>query len=529
MTNISELPAIPVYQNGGGGIDTRNIYFHKPSVTNFQRGQLSVPDECVQKKGGSETDYHVCLLERNRTLLRNERARVIGYITDIISNAAVESGLVAAEAKAEELTGRRQDFCRKESEPYRPAGVIDALEILAVDGFGKMDGGFLIDRPFKMDMPKRDAKLLMTAARWAIDMFFISAKPEYLTLAEQFLRYNLATNVDHSQLRHLPYAEKKSHQVYPVHDYIQTQLFLLQALSLHNPGGAIEFSNEIEAMLDNPDCLASHGIDDISREGYLNQIRIFKGYRYIFNPPSRGLAESNVLDLLAKSVIWSGEKQGRFLPALWWVDEMSRKDLRFDELTAELLNAHIKARDKLTAEDAISAYKVILFDRPETTRKYGGFLKIGLEAFFGILIACFFPLDPAAEPDPATEFDPAAEFEKYIDWDKLYQPKYADLREALGLLVREESRFSRTARGVGFDWDPTPKAAIGNLGLELGLRDVALQDNTPVKYEFDIRALKTPRERLNYVVDHLLDFVLDLDDSVKNRIRDEMRKDRSQP
>ena len=140
--------------------------------------------------------------------------------------------------------------------------------------------------------------------------------------------------------------------------------------------------------------------------------------------------------------------------------------------------------------ESIKLFQAVLA-APETTRKYGGFLDLGLESFGNLLYI--------AISGSASRKEAAEKFNSYIDWEKVNQ--LPDFKETLGLLVRRESYCSLFANATR-ETCPEPKEVMGNIFLYLGRPDLAPNDTKAVITEINLNdpAISDPETRLDIAI-----------------------------
>jgi hypothetical protein len=369
----------------------------------------------------------------------------------------------------------------------QPAGVVESAK------------GALFNRARRINF-QTENKLLLEAARKSTDMYFRSkdekAGKVYLAKAEKYLTTALA-NADNNLSFDLYRSPREffSPTIHPVEAYFELQLARFLALSLTDPGAALTYSQEIRNGLESRRILQAQRSDDAHAAGYLNRLRILYGFAGLYNP---AMDLNKAIASVRQGYDWAQTTHDRNL-VMVISDSMNKKDLRYDSLLARVIEGRLLVKAGRYG-DALNIFQALLKE-PEAAKKYGGFLDIGQQAFFGIM---HISLLTAGTLNQA-----AANFERNIDWQTLAGDNMADLRESLGLVIRDQSWKDKLKSGLEQAVKrevSSPSDFLGEYSLYLDRPWLALKEDSPIKHELKLADCKTPRDKLDLFI-KLLDYI----------------------
>jgi len=168
---------------------------------------------------------------------------------------------------------------------------------------------------------------------------------------------------------------------------------------------------------------------------------------------------------------------------------MSLKDLQHDALLAENLTGKLEASRKNYAV-AVTHFQAVLY-LPLATKKYGGFLDLGIESFYNLMLLS---LQTSPTLDEAAE-----KFDRAVDWQKIASNDLVDLRESLGLVIREQ----KWTDAVRQDFEQRaklkivkPSEILGDYALSLGRPGLAPEENATIESELPKTEYATPAAKL---------------------------------
>ncbi|MDD4179535.1 MAG: hypothetical protein PHH14_05750 [Candidatus Margulisbacteria bacterium] len=360
-----------------------------------------------------------------------------------------------------------------------------------------------------------------------INMFYLSENRQYLKLANQRLFENLQNNLIAGRTD-VSVSEKTAPSRYPTYSYFETQLLRIQVLSLQGDGTAVSLANQLERELSDPAFLSRQIVSlestrVTSAKAYLNRLHIFKLFKFLYSPQgAAGFSREEALTMAQESYTWANNQHDRWLviiPIPWvpigglWSDNMSRKDLKYDMITAQLLSAMIYAKSEAgeSKEKKIENFtKAIdelkkLLTIPEVSRKYGGFLDIGLIAF-GSILKLSMQISRLRGENLAQAAD---RWSGQTDWQMIGDSAHRDLRESLGLLSTEV-----TWEGINV-YNPANEM-LGSVALKLGHEFLVPTDDTPIRSELPIANLSN-KEKLATIMS-LIDYI-DIPDRLRTEIK----------
>ncbi|MBN3033707.1 MAG: hypothetical protein JW873_06395 [Candidatus Saganbacteria bacterium] len=344
--------------------------------------------------------------------------------------------------------------------------------------------------------------LLLEASRMSLDMYFRSqGETSYLTKALKYLDTALA-NADTSQ-SHDIWRLPLTKAIHPVDEYFELQLARFQVLSLIDPGAAVSkdpvkkpgYDEKIKADLASRRVLTAQRSDFDHAGGYLNRLRILYGFAGLYNP---AMDLNKAIASVREGRDWALMTHKRNLIAVEGLG-MNKKDLRYDSLLARVIEGRLLIKAGRYGE-AVTIFQSLLKE-PAAVKKYGGFLDVGQQAFFGLM--------QISLATAGTLNQAAANFAKNIDWQALAGENMADLRESLGLVIR------------GLNWRDKTKMLLeqgvkrevtgileneGKIALRLDWPGLAGPENSPVKYELQLTNCKTPLDKLSLFI-KLLDYI----------------------
>jgi hypothetical protein len=389
----------------------------------------------------SRVDFHFCVLETNWQQREFTRKKAYEETTTTLDNSL---GLVSKE----------------------PKGAIQHIK------------GFLFSLARRIYF-QADNWLLLDTAKKSMDMFFFSrGEQSYLTRAGQYLEIALKNKSSASfDLYHWSsFKDAFSPSIKPVEAYFELKLFRFQLLSLFDYHRALALGRELEGELRNSRLVQAQGSNDVSAEGYMNRLRLLYGFAGIYNP---AMDPNQALQYVRYARAQAEKKHAESVIGLKSYD-MNKKDLKYDILLSRIVEGRLLA--KAGKYDAALEVFQKLFNEPAAFRKYGGFLDIGLQAFFSILqiaLATSTSLEEASN-----------KFQRLVPWDRIASEAFVDFRESAGLLIRQEkSGYSKVKTSK--DWD-----LQGNWALYLDRPGLAPKDTTPVLSERKLANYKTPREKV---------------------------------
>ena len=348
--------------------------------------------------------------------------------------------------------------------------------------------------------------LLLEAARKSTNMYFRSkdekAGKVYLAKAEKYLTTALA-NADNNLSFDIYRSPREffSPTIHPVEAYFELQLARFQVLSLLDPGAAVGnkvmpgYDKEISDGLNSRRTLQAQRSDQVSAGGYLNRLRILYGFAGLYNP---AMNIDQALASVRQGHDWAQATHEKNVVVLkkWG---MNKKDLRYDALLSRTIEARLLIKAGRYG-DALNIFRALLKE-PEAVKKYGGFLDIGQQAFFGIM---HISLLTAGTLNQA-----AANFERNVDWQTLAGENMTDLRESLGLVIRDQSWKDKLKSGLEQAVKREvggPSDFLGEYSLYLDRPWLAMKEDSPIKHELKLAACKTPRDKLDLFI-KLLDYI----------------------
>lgn len=440
------------------------------------------PQETCEEKGlkAPDNDYHFCVLEENLKIHEKYRETV-----------------------------RRNTMAETE----RVLGLVDNGQPAPQDDWQRLErDAFSI---FRGVASQTDNWLLLEAARKSI--YLADLTDDEKQKAEQYnnavhLLETAQANSDHTvnfDFYRNPWTQTEI--IFPVEGYFEIKLTLLQVLNIIDRPRAAKVAKEIDDDLHDPRVLQAQRSNPVSAGGYINRLKLLKGNLALYqNDPDL----DDALKAVSESSAWIEEMSRGPLPytavPYATVFGMNMKDLEHDRLLALMTTAHLHRRkaeafhnqDQSSAaareyEEAAKIFKQV-FDSPLATQKYGGFLNMGLEAFFSLLRIA---IVTAKDKTEAAKY-----FDRLVgDWQKIEQRP--DFKESIGLLIRQRSLnslFSEVARINYPDWEEIAGDAQLKLRLPLPafLLRLALTDNKTIISEIKLSdpPLNTPEARLGTVI-----------------------------
>ncbi|MFH1390319.1 MAG: hypothetical protein ABIH56_06345 [Candidatus Margulisiibacteriota bacterium] len=348
---------------------------------------------------------------------------------------------------------------------------------------------------FRHANSQTDNWLLLEAARKGVYLFYLTEEPANLQRSLRFLEVakenrdtSLCFDTDPAS-----WADLRSETIFPVEGYFEIKLTMLQIYNITDPGKAALLSREIEGELASSRIITAQRSNPISAQGYVNRLRLLQSNLALFET-SPDLDKA--INIARESQRWAEVESNRPMSYLLLYG-LSRKDLRHDALQAQITTAKLLMRKEMGKapadrdfSESIRIFQDVLA-APESTRKYGGFLDLGLESFSNLLYI--------AISSSASRNEAADKFNSYIDWNKINQ--LPDFKETLGLLVRRESYCSLFANATR-ETCPEPKEVIGNIFLYLGRPDLAPLDTKAVITEINLNdpSISDPETRLDIAI-----------------------------
>jgi tetratricopeptide (TPR) repeat protein len=221
----------------------------------------------------------------------------------------------------------------------------------------------------------------------------------------------------------------KATTVHPVEGYFElrtTQIDIMLTQSILDPSHqahALQISEVLNRELENARFLHAQGVDPKSSEGYINRIRmtIVNHFLSNLNPNHDPMQWMGKVDLAYQ---WAGERYNQWVVTTW-ANGSNLKDLLHDRLAAQLTRGRILLLSG-KEDEAVKIFQEVL-NHPTTTRVYGGFLDLGLDALFYLLGVAIY--------NSSSREEAAKKASAIIDWNKINQ--LVDVKEAVGLFIRE--------------------------------------------------------------------------------------------
>jgi tetratricopeptide (TPR) repeat protein len=338
--------------------------------------------------------------------------------------------------------------------------------------------------------------VLLDAAGKAVRIYEIFNRRQeegYLAQAEKYLRAALANKdtASGTDIWRNPFSrEILQPAIDPVEEYFKLKLTLFQVLSLSKRPLELErLGKEIEKELADTRLVKAQRETPESARGYLNRLYILYGYAGLYDPD---MDKAKALDYANQAYAWARQEHGRNTGKIEYRG-MNKKDLRYDVLISRIIAGRLLV--KLGRYDEATKIFQESLAEPEATKKSGGFLDIGVQSFYGLI-------NIAITTSSSTE-EAAQKMEKIIDWNKLSSDGLADLREALGLIIRAKKIRDWASETLQA---PIPDLDLrGTLALRLDRPWLAAKDTTPSESKITL-AGKTPAAKLELFM-QLLDYV----------------------
>ena len=277
--------------------------------------------------------------------------------------------------------------------------------------------------------------VMLDASEKCIDMFYINRGDlYYLKKAEEYIRHGLANPENYLSFDIYRFSAEDvfSPTIHPTEEYFELKLALYQVYSITQPKLALQLSTKIEKELDDPRIVQAQRANVVSARGYKNRLYVLRGFAGIYNPEID--TEEEIRAALAdteKAHLWANEQyQKNSLALSVW--GMNKKDLRYDTLLSKVImgRLHVKlgGYDKAEYDQAAECFQWAL-SQPEAVVKEDGFLDIGLQALYGLIHLSLITAGSLKEA--------GRNFEKNINWALLSTHLYLDLRESLGMVIKD--------------------------------------------------------------------------------------------
>lgn len=304
--------------------------------------------------------------------------------------------------------------------------------------------------------------LLTDAAAISFRVFNLTQDRQYLQKAEHYLDQALA-HEDRSVCFDI-FRSPTEPTIWPIEGYFEIQLTRLQIYQIIDPDKFYTRADELRGKLESIRFLQAQRSNAFAAEGYLNRLNTMETELLFFMDK---ISAPAALPLALTGYSWFRQKRQENAVILA-ANGMSLKDLRYGELRSQNLAGKI-LREENTADSIARAERMFkgVLAAPEATRKYGGFLDLGLDAFFNLALIAL-----SNSPSKAAA---AEKFSRMADWKNLP----ADLREALGFQISEVNFCWYFSHGTRRSC-PDLKDTLGNRALELGEPDLAPEDTRTV-------------------------------------------------
>ncbi|KPJ68670.1 hypothetical protein AMJ44_05795 [candidate division WOR-1 bacterium DG_54_3] len=395
-----------------------------------------------------------------------------------------------AEKKHFALVERNWDLREK----IRKKAIAKTLRLMgeALDMLGKESKGLIQKvKEFAFSEARKsyfqvENHLMLDAAEKCINMFYFSRgiETQYLAKAEKYIRRGLAnkdTRQCHDIIR-FSYDDlfgERSETIFPVEAYFKLKLALFQVYSHIEQKKALAWGKEIETELNNPRVIQAQRSNRVAAQGYLHRLNILRGIAGLYNP---FISYQEAFNYAEKAHLWAKEHHtdNTVELSVWG---MNKKDLRYDMLNSQIIMGRLLVKMR-KYEEARQIFQAALKE-PEAVKKYGGFLDIGLTAFFGLVHLAIVTSTSLKE---ATQ-----KLEEWIPWDLIASEDFMDLRESLGLVIRRENLTASFLEIFG-DW-----------ALYLDAPSLAPEDSSDIVSELNILDYK-PKDKMALLM-KLIDYV----------------------
>jgi len=360
--------------------------------------------------------------------------------------------------------------------------------------------------------------ILLDASNKALEMYYVSSEDRaYLEKANAYLNQGLnhvqtSTNFDivRNPLAILSGEDNKT--IRPVDGYFELSITMLQVYNLQDPTSLRGHIARLRRELGDIRYLTAQAYDEISAQGHLNRLKMIEASLALSRMP-----EINIYTALAlanEAIKWTEETiSSNFMYLTLY--GFNLKDLRYDNISARVLKGRLLMKMAQDAPDdkkylyynqARETFQAVLSD-PVTTRKYGGFLDMGLQAFFGLV-----QIDLQSS---RTVEEAAQKLDRDVKWNWLFSPEGEDFMEALNLMTREESLTSKVTASLNtrdiIDRESAPdklarvirdlKSIMGNISLYMNWPSWAPKDSEPVLSQLNIKTVD-PKERLKRIMQY---------------------------
>ncbi len=335
-----------------------------------------------------------------------------------------------------------------------------------------------------------DNWLLLEAAKKCIEMYFYSrGEQKYLDDAKRYIEIalkNRDTKIP-ADTYTFSFKELFSPPIYPVEGYFELKLTLFHLLNLsNNYKSSIALGKQIEAELGSLRVVRAQRSNPVSARGFLNRLYVLYGFAGLYNP---AMDSKTAFESLNRARDWAAQEHAKSATRLK-VWEMNKKDLRYDTLLSKVLEGRLLVKTGSYAK-AAAVFKEV-FNEPDAFKKYGGFLDIGLAAFFGLMHIALIT--------SKTREEAAQKFDRAIPWDRIAKPEFEDLREALGLIIRQQKLHEKVSSLLDARM-PDLYQTGGDLSLYLGSPSLAPKDTTALISEIKLDNHKTPRQKMELFIE----------------------------
>ena len=398
----------------------------------------------------SPVDYHFCILEANWLTLESTRRKVFEDTVKL-----VDGGLGMVDGK--------------------PKGLLQSIK------------EFFFTSARRANF-QTDNWLLLDAAKKSLNMFYFSrGDQKYLEKAVKYIETalrNADTSLKFDNYR-FTLKDILSPTIYPVEAYFELKLTLFHLLNLFNPKKALVLGKEIEAELQSRRVLKAQRSNPVSARGYLNRLYVLYGFAGIYNP---AMDPNLAMESTTAAHRWAVQQHGNNTVGLF-SDDMNKKDLKYDTLLSKNIEGRLLIKAK-KYDEALELFKA-LFNEPEAFKKFGGFLDIGLQAFFNILLLSLVT---------STSLEEASQkFQRAIPWEKIAAPEFEDFRESLGLIIRHQNITDKISsfaevKMVSFS------ERFGNMALYLDAPGLSPKDTNPIISKLELEDYKTARQKVDILM-----------------------------
>jgi tetratricopeptide (TPR) repeat protein len=391
----------------------------------------------------------------------------------------------------------KRETTRKKALSDTIARIDRSLDLVDDKNDGLLEGvkGFVFNEARRANF-QVDNWLMLDAARKSVDMFYRSRGDlSYLRRAATYLQLGLDNADTNASFDIYTFSLKDlfSPTIHPVEAYFEMEMTRFQVLSILKPAAALKYGHDIEAELKSLRVTKAQRATRVSAQGYLNRLRIFYGFAGLYNPAmAKDVSlKKAALQAVRDAHVWAAanHEEGLVYLKKWG---MNKKDLRYDTLTSKVIEGRLLIKTGQYAE-ALKLFQALLRE-PEASKKYGGFLDIGLQAFYNIL-----HISLATSP---TLSEAARKFDTAIDWKQIASGDFVDFRESIGLVIRDQKRTDVAREKIG-EWAKTevPKYSdiLGEYSLLLGWPRLAPKEDSPIHQpngEISLADYKTPEDKL---------------------------------